>query len=193
MIYSTAEARLDIFRQIFSPHEVELFLAIRNPAAFLPAMLKDTSFASVHEMMRGADYTALRWSDLIHRLRQALPGIPVTVWCNEDSPLIWPQIMRRIAAVDVPLAGEHDMLGEIMIAEGFSRFETYMKAHPHLNAAQELRVMTEFLDKFADEAAIEEVLDAPEWTDGIVELMTARYDADLALISAIEGVQVIQP
>ncbi|WP_210878798.1 hypothetical protein [Roseovarius autotrophicus] len=193
--YAAAEMRLAQFRQMFADDEIELFLALRNPATFLPALVPDTPFTSVGDLLRGDDPAALRWSETVARLRTAFPEMTLTVWCNEDTPLIWGQILRDMAGVDatVPLEGEFALLPEIMTPPGLKRFETYIEGRPGLTEAQKRRVVAAFLDKFADEAAIEEELDVPGWDAELVDHLTALYDADVEVIAAMDGVTLITP
>jgi hypothetical protein len=48
---------------------------------------------------------AVAWSEMLRRLTMTHPDCPVTVWCNEDTPLIWGELLQDIAAVgiEVPL------------------------------------------------------------------------------------------
>jgi hypothetical protein len=193
--YPAAETRLGLLDRIFAPDGLELFLGLRNPATLLPALVPDTPFSDATGLLRGDDPAHLRWSETIARIRAALPGIPVTVWCNEDTPLIWADILHAMAGTteDVPLAGEFALLPEIMTRAGHQRFIAYIEARPGLTAAQKRRVVTAFLDKFADEAAIEEEIDVPDWDPDMIETLSALYDEDVAEIAQMDGVRMILP
>ncbi|RXV59645.1 hypothetical protein C6W92_14945 [Roseovarius sp. A46] len=193
--YPAADMRLGLLDRIFEPDGIELFFGLRNPATLLPALLPDTPFSTVTELLRGDDPAHLRWSEAIARIRAALPDIPVTVWCNEDTPLIWAQVLHAMAGTDesVPLAGEFALLPEIMTRAGHQRFTAYMDSRPGLTDAQKRRVVTAFLDKFADDDAIEEELDVPEWDPGMIETLSALYDEDVAEIARMDGVRMIMP
>ncbi|MET4126977.1 hypothetical protein [Roseovarius sp. MBR-6] len=193
--YAAAEMRLAQLRQMFAGDGIELFLALRNPATFLPALLPDTPFATVADLLRGDDPMTLRWSETVARLRAAFPDMALTVWCNEDTPMIWGEVLRKMAGVDpeTPLAGEFALLPEIMSAPGLKRFHDYVASRPGLTEEQKRRVVAAFLDKFADEAAIEEELDVPGWDAPLVDRLSALYDADMETIAAMEGVTFIAP
>ncbi|WP_306113625.1 MULTISPECIES: hypothetical protein [unclassified Roseovarius] len=194
-LYSSAEARIGFFLQMFPNDRLELFIAIRNPATFLPAVLGATGLTSMTEYLRGGDPTSIRWSHLIERLNAAFPDIPLTVWCNEDTPLIWAQIMREMAGLDptVALEGEFALLEEIMTEPGLQRFNSYVGSHPGMTEIQKRRVIAAFLDKFADEEAIEEELDVPGWTEEMIDHMTELYDEDVYAIERMSGVNLITP
>lgn len=193
--YPAAETRMAHLDAIFAPDGIELFLGLRNPATLLPALLPDTPFSTVSEILRGDDPAHLRWSETIARIHTALPDIAITVWCNEDTPLIWSQILRAMAGVDdsVPLDGEFALLPEIMTPAGHQRFAAYMASRPGLNEAQKARVVAAFLDKFADEAAIEQEVDVPDWDAGVIAMLSALYDEDVAEIAEMDGVRLILP
>lgn len=194
-LYSSAEPRLGYFGQIFPNDQIELFIGIRNPATFLPATFDMTGFETMTEYLRGGDPMSIRWSHLIERLHAAFPDIPLTVWCNEDTPLIWSQVMREMAGLDptVALDGEFALIEEIMTAPGLERFRSYVGSHPNMTEIQKRRVIAAFLDKFADDDAIEEELDIPGWTEELIDHMTELYDEDVYAIQRIPGVNLITP
>jgi hypothetical protein len=194
-LYPLAAERLSQLRRLFHFDQVEMFMAIRNPATFLPAVLGKVSARRLREIMGGNDPRQLRWSDMLARIRAAAPDVPLTIWCNEDTPLIWSQIIRELAGLEhgARVTGGFDLLGEIMSREGMKRFRAYLKDHPEMTEMQKRRVIAAFLDKFALEEALEEELDLPGWTDALVEDMTEIYDDDVLRIQRIPGVQVIAP
>ena len=110
-------------------------------------------------------------------------------------PLIWSQIIRDMAALDVQekIAGGFDLLATIMSKEGMQRFRAYLDSHPDMSEIQKRRVIAAFLDKFALEEEIEEELDMPGWTEALVDELTEIYDDDVALIQRIPGVNLITP
>ena len=61
-------------------------------------------------MLNGVDPGAFRWTDMVKRLREAHPDMPMTIWCNEDTPLIWAQVVREMAGLDPIAATEFDEL-----------------------------------------------------------------------------------
>ncbi|WP_138935922.1 hypothetical protein [Roseovarius arcticus] len=193
--YTAAAGRTQIFRDIFAHDEIEMFFAICSPATFLPAIMAQTKYDSLAAYLGGTDPREMRWSDMIRHVRSSIPDIPITVWCNEDTPLIWGQILREMAGVEpgVPLAGEHALLREIMTPVGMSRFDSYLEKHPGMTEMQKRRVISAFLDKFANEDAIEEELDLPGWTDETVDELSDLYDDDLYNIGRIPGITLLSP
>lgn len=195
ILYPKAEQKVALFAELFDEAAVELCMAIRDPASFLPAVFAEAPNDSFMDFMDGTDPMEIRWSSLIWRIRESVPDIGITVWCNEDTPLIWGEVLREVAGVEptVALDGSYDLLPEIMSPEGLKRFYSYIDAHPDMTEMQIRRVISAFLDKFAIEEAIEEELDLPGWTEGYVEQLSAQYEEDLFEIGRIPGIQVITP
>jgi hypothetical protein len=180
---------------LFPSQQVEFFLAIRNPATFLPALFDKQKGKSYDAFIEGCDPLALRWSDLVMRLRAASPAVPLTVWCDEDTPLIWPEVLRAVAGHHPAraLEGVHAIVEQIMAPDGFARMLAYLADHPPQTAIQRRRIVSAFLDKYAIAERIDMELDLPGWTTEYVEALTAAYDADVAAIADLPGVTVLAP
>ena len=93
-IYPQAGSRLSYLTHLFPDDEVELFIGIRNPATHLPSMYAATPHTQFIDFLDGADPHDIYWSDLITSIRQEAPNVQVTVWCNEDTPMIWGELVR---------------------------------------------------------------------------------------------------
>lgn len=195
LIYPNAPERVANLVRLFDTDEVELFMAIRNPATFLPACFAKSPREDTADFMGGVDPRAVRWSDTFVRIREAAPNVPITVWCNEDAPFLWSQMMREMGGMDhgEPVVGGFDLFGDIISEEGMKRFVSYIKSKPSLTEMQVRRIMVAFLDKFALDEAIEEEIDMPGWTAELIDEMTESYEDDLATIERIPGVTVLTP
>lgn len=194
-LYPLADKRVAQLARLFEYDQVEVFMAIRNPATFVPAVLTDAPPHRIRGLMEKLDMRALRWSELIGRMRAAAPNVQVTVWCNEDAPLIWSQILREMAGLEhgTKITGSFALLSEIMSNEGMSRFRAYLHQHKDMTEMHKRRVIAAFLDKYALDEAVEEEIDLPGWTEDLVEDMTEIYDEDVFEIQRIPGVQFIAP
>ncbi|MFK5955977.1 MAG: tRNA lysidine(34) synthetase TilS [Planctomycetota bacterium] len=194
-IYGNAMSRIPAIARLFPNAEIEFHLALRNPATFIPAVFARTENISFDQFMRGTSPYDMRWSSLVHSIRASAPDAKLTVWCNEDTPMIWPRLMHTLTGMrpDTPLDGETDLLAEIMTANGVQRYKTYMQSHPPQTEAQHSRVIAAFLDKFAIDDTLEEDLDAPGWTQQLVDDLTLAYEEDFDQIGGIAGVNVITP
>ncbi|MEP4194620.1 MAG: hypothetical protein ABJL99_03200 [Aliishimia sp.] len=195
VLYPNAGERLAQFTQLFPNDQIELFLALRNPATFLPAVFDKSPKEEMQDFLGNVDPCTIRWSMTLAHLQAVAPSVQFTVWCNEDAPLIWAQIIREMANLKdgEKIAGGFDLLSAIMSQEGMARFRAYLKTHPVMTEQQKRRVIAAFLDKFALDEAIEEELDLPGWTDELVDEMTDVYDEDVMRIQQMPGVRMLLP
>jgi len=192
-LYPQAEQRIADLMRLFPGDGLSLHLGIRNPATFLPALFAQSPQEEFLAFLDGTDPSLLRWSELIDRLRAAHPDLPMTIWCNEDTPMIWGSVMRAMAGLEegTKITGSFDILSEIMSREGMQRFRAYLHSHPVMTEPQKRRVIGAFLDKFALADEIEEELDLPGWDEAYVEMLTQHYEADVAEIEAMADVRFI--
>lgn len=188
--YPAAGERLFAYSQIFPEIDCEFHLAIRNPATFLPDLASRQKGGTAEEFIARADPAALRWSDLIATIRGAIPGAPITVWCDEDTPLIWPEVLRAVSGYTGPgpLEGDTEVLAAIMRPEGLIRLTEYLAANPPADVTQRRKVVAAFLDKFARPDAVEVEVEVPGWTAETMASLTEGYDRDVARIMRMEGV-----
>lgn len=194
-LYPDAATRMMHMAQLFPDDDIEIFMAIRNPASLVPILFDKSMNQNDGPFWGTLTALDLRWSDTLGQIREAAPDIPITVWCNEDLPLIWSQVIREIAGLELheKITGGFDLLAKIMSKEGMQRFRTYLDSHPDMSEIQKRRVIAAFLDKFAIDDEIEEELDMPGWTEELVDEMSDIYDDDMAIIQRIPGVTMITP
>lgn len=196
LFYGTAEDRIAALHRLFDGDRITVMMAIRNPATFIPAVFAQAPAANLPTFLAGRDPRDYRWSDMIARVRAGIPAaVNLTVWCNEDTPFLWPTLLRRMTGLpmEVPHAGDHDLLSAIMTPDGMARYLSYMASHPGQTESQARRVVAAFLDKFAIPQAIEEEVDLPGWDQALVTDLSNRYDADLAAVAAIDGITFLRP
>jgi hypothetical protein len=194
-LYPNAAERLRALTRIFPDIPAEFHLAIRNPASFIAALVerqKDRSYADVIE---GTDPLLLRWSDMITRIRHLNPEVPLTVWCDEDRPLLWPQIIDVVSGRrgSAPLEGVEDSLAPLLSAAAFARLKGHLAERPGLGTESRMRVVQAYLTRFALPERLEEELDLPGWTADYADAISRAYEADLARIGQIPGVRFLSP
>ncbi len=194
-LYPAAAERVRAFSQIFPEIEAEFHLAIRNPATFLPALFvkqqSDKRRAKTYaDFVAKVDMFQMRWSEVIAHVLDLNPGVPLTIWCDEDTPLIWPEVLAAVSghAPGTVLEGRDELLAQIMSAEGLERMNTYLAGLPTATPALRRKVVSAFLDKFALPDRIEVEVDLPGWTEDTVTRLTRAYDQDVARIAAMPGV-----
>lgn len=194
-LYPSAGDRVRAFSQIFPEIEAEFFLAIRNPATFLPGLLAMLPSKTYDEFIGDANIFDLHWSDVVERILRDNPGVPLTIWCDEDTPLVWPEVLRAVSGLpeNAVLEGEQDLLASLMSGEGLTRMNSYLESHPPGTILQRRKIVSAFLDKFALAERIEVEVELPGWTEQIVDELTQSYDEDVYRIAHMDGVSFIAP
>lgn len=197
-LYPAAAERVRAFSQIFPEIEAEFHLGIRNPASFLPALFEkqraDTKHGkSFNAFMKGVMLERLRWSEVISAILAENPGVPLTIWPDEDTPLIWPEVLQAVSghAASTVLEDTDDVLAQIMSGEGLARLNSYLKTHPTGSVALRRKVVTAFLDKFAIPDRVDVEVEMPDWLPETVARLTEAYDLDMARIAAMPGVRFL--
>lgn len=131
-LYGKSSFRAMWLRYLWPENPCEFFISIRNPATFIPAAMRAAATRDYAGFTKGVDPRDMRWSEVIEKIQDSNPDCPITVWCNEDTPLVWPTVLREISDADpsVTLDGEFDVLRSIMSEDGFTRMISYLEKHP---------------------------------------------------------------
>ncbi|MBC7147372.1 MAG: hypothetical protein H5U24_18535 [Thioclava marina] len=193
--YVMAPGKLGPLANLFPSSETEFHLALINPATLLPQLVRRLPKRSYEQIMQGHDPRDLRWEPVIRDMAAAAGGRRLVIWCNEDLPLIWPEVLRAVGGLpeSQALDGELMILEQIMPPDGVARLRSYLQSHPPKSILQRRKIFTVFLDKYARSEAIEIEAPLPGWTDELVAEITAQYDADVAAIARMPGVEFIAP
>ena len=194
-LYPAAAERVRAFANIFPDHQVEFHIALRNPAGFLPALFARQRGKSYEEFTAGIDIFALRWSEVIDRIRRDNPDVPLTVWCDEDTPLIWPEVLRGVGgyAAETRIDGVDDLLASLLGQAGLERLKSYVAGRPNVDRQQLHRIVEVFLDKFVQPGANEVDVDLPGWDQITIDDLTEIYDEDVALVAARDDITFLTP
>lgn len=194
VFYQQAEQKVRSLVQIFPNDEIELFLGIRNPATFLPEAFAASKAETLEAYLMGVFPTEIRWSDIVKRLVHVAPNAQLTVWCNEDTPFIWEELIRDLAGVaeDTKIAGSYDLLSTIMTDDGMRRFQAYLQKNPPQTPDQRRKIISAFLGKYAIEEEIEDEIDLPGMTAHLIHDLTVQYEKDIELIAGMEAVHFVK-
>ncbi|MBL9051600.1 MAG: hypothetical protein JNK19_15930 [Tabrizicola sp.] len=192
-LYEYAGERLHAFAQIFPEIEAEFHLAIRNPATLLPGLKAKIMAKGQNESMVESDPLQLSWAGVVRQIIRINPGIPVTVWCDEDVPLVWPEVLQAVSGHSdaLVLQDTDEILSQIMTEIGMNRMRDYLAQHPPRSVAQRRRVVSAFLEKFARPEQIEIEVDMPGWDEALIAQLQQNYEADIAEIRGMPWVRFI--
>ncbi len=182
-------------RALFPTAHVEYFVGMRDPGTLIPALFKASRFSDFGEFIDNMQPHAVAWSEMLRRLQASQPDCRITVWCNEDTPLLWGEILRKMAGVGATadLDGVDDLVASIMVSEGFERMRAWLDENPPATEAQRRRVVAAFLERYALDAEIEETLNLPGWSEDMMADMSQRYDEDMDTVARIPGVTLLAP
>jgi len=194
-LYKVAGERVRAFTRIFPDIEAEFHLAIRNPATFLPALKEKTDAKGADDILAGVDPQSLFWSTAVHQLQKHNPGVPLTIWCDEDAPLIWPEVVQAVSGhADATVLQDTDhILASILTEPGLARLHAYCHDHPPQSVSQRRRIVTAFLEKFGRPEQLEAEIALPGWDADLIERMTWSYLEDVERIKRMPGVTLIEP
>ncbi|MFN7003235.1 MAG: hypothetical protein ACK4NW_07355 [Roseinatronobacter sp.] len=193
--YPGVERRVKALRHIFSGHDVTLYLAIRNPASFVPAYLGAGRVQS-----KGADDLVvqaeqLRWSDLVATLHRHWPEARLTIWCDEDTPFIWHRVLRLVAGHEPEdeFAHSFDWFNSVLREGAAEKLADYLDAAPPVDEAHRQQVIAAFLDKFSDAEKLEIDASVTGWDEDRIDLLSELYEDDTDTIRAMPGVTFLEP
>lgn len=194
-LYPAAATRVKALAGLFAGHAVEFHLAIRNPATWLSALSGRRRAKGQPPLPDGFDGSALRWSDLVQRLRDAVPDAPLTVWCDEDTPLMWHTVLRMLAGHGeaTELAQALALPASLMQEDGVKRMVAWFTQARPATDAERRKAIAAFLNQFAVQEKLDAPIDLAGWTAETVASLTATYEEDCRRIAAMEGVRFLAP
>ncbi|MCV2876696.1 hypothetical protein OE810_10565 [Rhodobacteraceae bacterium XHP0102] len=185
----------DNMRALFPEAQIEFFIALRDPGTLLPALFRASRYTDFAEFGGDVQPEALRWSEMLIRLREAQPDAQITVWANEDTPLIWGDIMRALAglAPNTRLKGESDLVQTLLDPSVAGQLDLYLMTNPPQSDAHLRRIHLAFLERYAKADLMVEDCTIPDWDQDLLDRISANYEEDLQAISAMDGVRLIAP
>lgn len=189
-LYTNAEQRIAALLGLFPEMEAEFFVAMRNPATLVAHILQVVDGASYERMFATFPPETLRWNDAARRIVQAAQGRRVVFWCHEDTPVIWPEVLREVAARDIPLDGEFAMAERIMTPEGAAALTRELGDKAE-DMAHRRALLPQVIAAHLRPDQVEIDLDFPGWSQSYVDEITALYESDFAEIAALPGAEII--
>ena len=195
LFYPSARARVSAFRHLLGGHEVEIFIALRNPASFVPALLQEMHATERAELLQTLVGAELRWSHLIAEIRETWPEAPITLWCDEDTPLIWHRLLRLISGYEPETEFEDSFawFETVMVDGGPDKLAAYLNAMPPVDDGHRQQVISAFLEKFCDTDKLDIDFSLTGWDETQVDVISQLYEDDIDHIRTMDGVRLILP
>ncbi|WP_254429841.1 hypothetical protein [Ruegeria atlantica] len=193
--YPAAGKRLSVLEEAFNDCQLELFLALRNPGSFIPKHLISLSEQAREDVIRNNDLSHLSWVGMIEDIRDFAPGVQITLWCNEDIPLIWGDVVRSVGGLDLnaPIEDEYDLLVSLLTEDGQTHAKAILDQNTTLTRGETRDALTAVLEDHAQRDKMEEELELPGWSDEIIEAFSELYAQDLSELETMAEVRVLKP
>ncbi len=195
LFYPQAETKTRGLHQLFPTDQLSLYLGLRNPASFLQEAARRAQPPSLQAYLGMQDAVDLRWSDVIRRIKLAAPQTPLYVWCNEDTPVIWEDLIRLISGLSSqePVIGQHDLLSDLVTPEGLTELKSRLEASPIDDRIRRQNIIADIMEAYAVPDSRDEEIDLPGLDANTVATMSEAYEADIEQIAEMEGVELILP
>ncbi len=193
--YPLAGERIAYLDDMFDDCQMELFIGLRNPGSFIPKALMAQSEPERQRILAETDISCLSWLTMIDNIRDLAPDVQITLWSNEDSPLIWGDIARAMVELpeDTPLNEEFSFLSTLLTDEGRDEIETLIQRQPAIGSPTLRTDLGQIFARHADPTAIEEELTLPGWSDEIVAAFTELYEQDLDVLQNMQDIHFLTP
>lgn len=172
--------------------EVEFFLALKNPAAHASHVLSRIGRIPP-ELRARLKPEMMRWAPALRAMLPEIGRRRLVVWCSEDMPLIFPEVVRRFAGVpaDLPLSQENPLLEALLTKPAYDALSAQLAPLAPTDIGRRRALTSAALIEGHDPAAIDVTVDNLGWDQSVIDDITAAYDADMAEIAALPGVEFI--
>lgn len=194
-LYPMAGRRIGAFRRLFPSYPCEFHMALCNPATLIPALARLPGAGGYDAVMAGANMLRLRWAPTIRAIVAENPGVALTLWCNEDTPLIWPEVLRGLTGLagTVDLEGDGDLLAALLSEDGQNWLASALSEIDAFDVDGRRERVSEALEAYALPEQMEVDIDLPGWTAAAVEEITQAYITDCVALADLPGVRFLMP
>lgn len=196
MLYSNAGENVRRVVELFQTEDVRLSMALINPATYIAGVLSvKRAVGQARWFVRNVDPASISWKTTVDRLLAEVTDIPVTLWAEEDTPLVWARILRNLGELpqDTEIRAPYAALREVLTPEGMTLFKTFIEKFPPKSPQTEERAIMAFLDKYSAAPVYDPEDGLEGWDAEALATITERYEADIATLAEHPRVTLIQP
>ena len=125
LFYGRLERQVERLAMLFGKTEVEFHMAIRNPVTFVNAFAQRPNTPDINTVLAQIDPARVMWSDTVRQITEACPNARVVIWCDEDAPLVWGDVLHSLAGLEPDaedLIGCYDFLASLLTKDGYEKF-----------------------------------------------------------------------
>ncbi|RLK08292.1 hypothetical protein [Ruegeria conchae] len=193
--YANAGQRMSYMDHLFSDSSVELFVGLRNPGSFIPKVLMLLSAPEREHIVATTDLSCLSWLAMIEDIRDLAPDVKITLWSNEDSPLILGDIARALVGLpaDTQLDQEYALLSSLISDLGKQELKGLREQQRPPNDPIFRGRLAQIFQQHALTGAIEEEVELPGWSEDIIAAFTELYEQDLARLRTMPDLRFLNP
>lgn len=184
-----------LLQRLFEQEDVHVYMGLCNPARFMSIAFEQSRAPSFSDLVSGIAPQEYSWLDTIDVIREVAPDVKLTLWCHEDTPLLWGEIVRTLAGLEsrAKISGGFDMLASVISREGMQSYRAYLKQNPTMTDEHLRQVTGAFLAKYALPEETEDEITIPGWSDSLTAEITEIYDQDIEELSQMEDVRLLLP
>lgn len=195
LFYPQAESKVRGLMRLFPEDEISFFIALRHPASFLQEVARLAEAPRLRDFLGLLSPLDLRWADLITRIRKAAPRAKIYTWCNEDTPIIWPDLVMLLTGADpkTPLSGGLDMAGRVLTREGLSALQSRLAENPQMTRTARHEAIADAIEAYGKPEMMEDAVTYPELSAELIVAITENYEKDVDALDAMDGVTLILP
>lgn len=192
VFYPQIEDKISGICSLFPDDELSFFLTMRHPVSFLQDMLARSETTNLASYLGGLSPLDVQWSDVIARIRHAAPHCELHVWCNEDTPIIWEDLIRLQSGIapDTPVTGQFDMISQIISPEGQKQLSALTLP---ANRKGRHAALADIIEAYGLTEQTEEIIDLPSLSNDMITAMSEGYEDDLDVIAEMDGVNLVLP
>ena len=170
--YSRIGDKARWLRNLFPDNPVEFHIGLRDPASLVPAIYrrkKDSVDAA--SFSNSINLESLSWHAVLRDLQEGVPDCPIVAWCNEDTPLTWPEILQAVTdhEPDLKLENSDGVLKTLLSEEGVRRMRGFLDTNPPKSVKQRRQIALAFFDKYGDLDVLQEDVELPGWNEVITD------------------------
>ncbi|MDG2340015.1 MAG: hypothetical protein P8L32_02315 [Paracoccaceae bacterium] len=193
VLYPQADIRVESFIKTVGEHPVSIFLATREPSSWIASLYSQRVVGGESRSFKKFVGTnqphALRWSNLIDRLRR-IPSIAgLYLWRKEDYPDVAAPVLRRMIGWRLgPLVGRIDgRVNEGLSAAAIEKLLEWNTEYPKSEARSWVKEARELLPISAENGPFD------PWTEPDKLKSRTAYSEDIERIRKWDDVEVIKP
>ena len=193
--YPFAGQRLASLDRVLGDTEIEVFLSLLNPGVFIPKVLRSLTDSQCQNIFNNTDLSCLSWLSVIEDIRDLAPNVKLTLWSNEDTPLIWGDILRAMGGLPdgVPLNDEYGLLNSLLNPTGQRVALSLAEQKPVLEREIFQSELMRLLQDYSEPGKLEEEIDLPGWSDEVLSAFSELYEQDLFQIRNMPDIRFLTP